>query len=76
MGEPVFRVFASDLMPQGYFLGRPGIAWLHAVSDGLIALVYYLIPVMLVYFLRRRRELPFYWIFLMFGLFIFGCVDL
>jgi PAS domain S-box-containing protein len=39
----------------------------------LIALAYYVIPVTLVYFVRKRRDLPFHWMFFMFGMFIFGC---
>jgi hypothetical protein len=34
---------------------------------------YYVIPLTLVYFVRRRVDLPFHRMFLMFGLFIFGC---
>ena len=68
------KLFTSDLMPHGYcYLWKPEIVWLHAVSDGLIALAYYLIPTTLVYFVRKRRDLPFHWMFLMFGIFIFGC---
>jgi len=74
MREFVAKLLASDLMPHGYcYLWKPEIVWLHAVSDGLIALAYYLIPVGLVYFVRKRRDLPFHWMFLMFGVFIFGC---
>jgi PAS domain S-box-containing protein len=39
----------------------------------MIALSYYVIPLALVYFVRKRRDLPFHWMFLMFGIFIFGC---
>src|SRR5215471_7540240 len=28
---------------------------------------------MLVYLVRKRRDLPFHWMFFMFGIFIFGC---
>jgi PAS domain S-box-containing protein len=74
MKEFLFRLFSSDFMPHGYcYLWNTGVLWLHAVSDGLIAVAYYLIPVMLFYLVRRRRDLPFHWMFLMFGLFIFGC---
>ena len=47
--------------------------WLHVVSDGLITLSYYCIPVVLIYFIRKRRDLPFNWIFWMFGSFILAC---
>jgi C4-dicarboxylate-specific signal transduction histidine kinase len=68
------NLFSSEFMPHGVcFLWRPEIIWLHAISDGLIALSYALIPIALFYFVRRRRDLPFHWIFLLFGLFILGC---
>jgi len=74
MIEFLRKLFLSDFMGHGYcYLWRPDIIWLHAASDGLIALAYYVIPVALVYFVRKRRDLPFHWMFFMFGLFIFGC---
>src|SRR5712671_1397517 len=74
MNEFLGKLFSSDFMPHGYcYLWNPGLVWLNAASDGLIALSYCVIPLMLIYFVRRRRELPFHWMFLMFGLFIFGC---
>jgi PAS domain S-box-containing protein len=74
MIEFLRKLFSSDFMPHGYcYLWTPGIIWLHAISDGTIALSYYLIPLGLVYFVRKRRDLPFHWMFLLFGLFIFGC---
>lgn len=47
--------------------------WLHVTSDTLIMLSYYMIPLALFYFVRKRRDLPFHWMFVMFGVFIFGC---
>jgi two-component system, sensor histidine kinase and response regulator len=74
MGSFLARLFSSDFMPHGYcYLWRPEIVWLHAGSDSIIALSYYLIPLMLLYFVRQRRDLPFNWMFVMFGVFIFGC---
>ena len=52
---------------------RPGITWLEVVSDALIALAYFSILVTLVYFVRNRRDLPYRWMFVTFGLFIFAC---
>ena len=74
MLEFLMNLFASDFMGHGYcYLWRPQIVWLHVVSDSLITLAYYSIPVTLVYFVRKRRDLPFHWMFLMFGAFILGC---
>jgi C4-dicarboxylate-specific signal transduction histidine kinase len=68
------NLLASDFMPHGFcFLWSPEIVWLHAISDAVIAISYYLIPIALVYFVRKRADLPFHWMFLMFGVFIFGC---
>ena len=74
-GLPAIPCFGfPQLVPHGYcYLWNPWIVWLHVVSDSLIALSYFCIPIALVYFVRRRKDLPFDWIFLMFGLFILGC---
>ena len=74
MSEFLRKLFSSDFMPHGYcYLWKPEIVWLHAASDGAIALSYLFIPLALVYFVRKRRDLPFHWMFLLFGLFILGC---
>jgi PAS domain S-box-containing protein len=65
---------AGRFIPHGHcYLWKPGLVWLHVVSDSLIALAYYSIPLMLVYFVRKRRDVPFDWIFWMFGIFIVAC---
>jgi signal transduction histidine kinase len=63
-----------NFLPHGTcYLWDPRIVWLHVVSDGIIALCYYCIPFGLIYLVWKRRDLPFNWIFWMFGLFILGC---
>jgi PAS domain S-box-containing protein len=65
---------SSDFMPHGYcYLWNAGLVWLHVVSDALIALAYFTIPVTLLWFVRKRRDLPFNWIFVLFGIFIVAC---
>jgi transcriptional regulator with GAF, ATPase, and Fis domain len=68
-------LFASnDFMPHGFcYLWNPSLIWLHVVSDSLIALAYFFVPVTLVYFIRKRRDLPFDWMFISFGVFILAC---
>jgi PAS domain S-box-containing protein len=74
MREFLERLFSSDFMPHGYcYLWKPGLVWLHVVSDALIALAYFSIPVTLIYFKRKRRDLPFNWMFVNFGMFILAC---
>ncbi len=50
-----------------------GLVWLHLISDTLIAASYLSIPITLVYFIRKRRDLPFHWMFVCFGIFIVAC---
>jgi PAS domain S-box-containing protein len=68
------RLFSSDFLPHGTcYLWNQKIVWLHVVSDSVITLAYYCIPIALIYLVHKRRDLPFNWIFWMFGLFILGC---
>ncbi|MEH2191060.1 MAG: PAS domain S-box protein [Nostoc sp.] len=64
----------SQFIPHGHcYLWKPGLLWLDLISDVLTGLAYYSIPVMLVYFVRKRQDVPFGWVFLMFGTFIVAC---
>jgi signal transduction histidine kinase/ActR/RegA family two-component response regulator len=49
------------------------VIWLHLISDALIALAYFTIPVSLLRFVRRREDLAFNWMFVCFALFILAC---
>jgi PAS domain S-box-containing protein len=71
----ILRGFLSpDFVPHGYsYLWQPGLVWLHVLSDSLIALACFSIPVMLIAFIRKRRDLPFDWMFVCFGVFILAC---
>jgi len=67
-------LFSSDFMPHGFcYLWDPRIVWLHVISDGLIALSYYCIPIILIYFIFKHRDRPFNRVFWMFGAFILAC---
>lgn len=61
-------------LPHGQcILWKPEVLWLHVVSDSLIALAYLAIPLSLLYFVQRRKDIPFSGMFLMFGAFIVAC---
>jgi PAS domain S-box-containing protein len=73
-GMAAWAAESANFMPHGYcYMWDPSIVWLHVISDGFIALSYFSIPLALIYLVRRRRDLPFNWIFWMFGFFIVGC---
>ena len=64
----------TQFMPHGFcFLWRPDVLWLHVLSDGVIALAYFCIPGVLIYFIRRRTDMPFPAVFWLFGAFILLC---
>ena len=64
----------GGFMPHGYcYMWNPGLVWLHVISDSLIALSYFTIPFTLLWFVRKRRELPFSRMFVLFGAFIVAC---
>lgn len=49
------------------------LGWTHILSDVAIFLAYVAIPVVLAYFVRRRRDLPFPGVVWLFALFILSC---
>ena len=66
--------FFSDFMPHGHcYAWTPSILWASVASDVIIAISYFSIPIALLYFMRKREDLPFSWIFALFGLFILAC---
>ena len=74
MVQVVKQLLFADFMPHGYcYLWDARIVWLHVISDGLITLSYYCIPLVLIYFIHKNRDLPFTRIFWMFGSFIVAC---
>jgi hypothetical protein len=61
-------------IPHGHcYLWQTQLVWLHIASDSLIAIAYFSIPITLLYFISQREDLPFDWIFAMFGAFIVAC---
>ncbi|MFN6559312.1 MAG: PAS domain-containing protein [Nostoc sp. ChiSLP01] len=75
MHDFVVNLFSTgSFIPHGHcYLWKPGLVWLHIISDAIIALAYYSIPLTLFYFVRKREDLPFSWIFLLFAAFIVFC---
>lgn len=61
-------------IPHGHcYLWQTPLVGLHVIADGLTALAYYSIPLILVYFTRQRQDLPYSEVFWLFSLFIFTC---
>jgi signal transduction histidine kinase len=65
---------ANPFMPHSFcYLWNQKLIWLHAVSDSVVAIAYLSIPITLVHFVRKRRDVPFDWVFGCFALFILAC---
>jgi hypothetical protein len=65
---------SGPFLPHGgCYLWTTSLIALHAISDALIVLAYYSIPFTLVYFVRKRRDLEFHWMFVCFAVFILAC---
>jgi signal transduction histidine kinase len=69
------RLFStSDFAPHGMcYAWNSTLITLHVTSDALIAFAYYSIPLTLVYFVRKRKDLAFDWMFVCFAIFIVAC---
>src|SRR5579872_3598128 len=69
------RIFARNFLPHRYcYLGNPEVVWTHVIADSMIGLSYLAISGTLAYLVYKgRRDIPFHWMFLAFGLFIIAC---
>jgi PAS domain S-box-containing protein len=65
---------SNGFMPHGHcFLWTSPLLWTYVVSDFVVAASYFSIAFALWYFVRKRRDLPFSWMFVMFGAFVLAC---
>ena len=64
----------TQLMPHGYCLvWNSALLWLHVISDALIVLSYYAIPLILFYFIRKYHDFPYSKLVIIFAAFIVAC---
>ncbi|HLP88728.1 MAG TPA: ATP-binding protein [Nostocaceae cyanobacterium] len=67
-------ISSGSFIPHGHcYLWQKNLVSLHILSDLIISLSYYSIPTTLFYFVNKRKDLPFDWIFLLFSAFIIAC---
>src|SRR5215510_599311 len=65
---------SDTLSPHGIcLLWRPELIWLHIISDSIIGLAYFSIPIVLSTFVARRPDVVFGWVFWAFAAFILAC---
>src|SRR3982751_3994887 len=73
--ENVFpTVSLAEFFPHGFcYAWSEPLVWTQVISDGVIALAYFSIPVALAIVWRRRNDVPSHWLFALFALFILAC---
>ncbi|MAP26411.1 MULTISPECIES: GGDEF domain-containing protein [unclassified Methylophaga] len=72
--DTVDKLFNGSFMPHGHCLQwLPDLLFLHVSGDLLTSIAYFVIPIALVYLVKKRTDLAFNWIFIMFAAFIFLC---
>ncbi|MCL1467673.1 PAS domain S-box protein [Argonema galeatum] len=66
---------AKDFIPHGHcYLWKPALVSLHVTSDLLIGGAYVAISATLAYLVyKSHQDIPFHWMFLLFGTFIIAC---
>ncbi|HEY6257370.1 MAG TPA: ATP-binding protein [Xanthobacteraceae bacterium] len=65
---------STELAPHGVcLLWQPGLIWLHVLSDGIIALAYFSIPIVLAAIVAKRPDIDFGWVLWAFVTFITAC---
>jgi signal transduction histidine kinase len=68
------RAEPGSLLPHGYcFTWNPALLWSHVLSDASIGMAYVSIPVTLLHLVRKRTDMPFNWIVVLFAVFIVSC---
>jgi len=73
--ESIFNLFSTTgFMPHGMcYQWQPQVLWTHVISDLIIAIAYYSIPLALAIVIYRRGEFPFKWVLGLFAAFILLC---
>jgi signal transduction histidine kinase len=64
----------EGFMPHGHcYLWTPSLLWSFVIAESVIVLSYFSIPLGLAWFVKRRKDLQFNWMFILFSVFIFAC---
>jgi len=68
-------LLSTNFLPHAYcYLKNPALVWTNVIADSLIAISYFAISLTLGHLgYKGRRDIPYHWMFLAFGLFILGC---
>ncbi|AWB65062.1 hypothetical protein C2869_00775 [Saccharobesus litoralis] len=72
--DSIQSFFDGNYMPHGHcYLWQPHILWTHVLSDIIIAIAYFSIPVVVYKFAKARQDIKDSKVFVLFSTFIFCC---
>ncbi|MDN4501785.1 PAS domain S-box protein [Alteromonadaceae bacterium BrNp21-10] len=72
--EQLQSFFRGDYMPHGHcYLWQPHILWTNVVADLVIAASYFSIPIAIMMFANKRKDIGYNKVFALFSLFILCC---
>lgn len=64
----------NGYLPHGYCISwSPTLLWTFVISDSLIFVSYFSMPVAIGYFAQRRKDFPYRWLLWLFAVFIMAC---
>jgi signal transduction histidine kinase len=67
-------LYNEGFQPHGFcLLWAPQLFWIHIAADALTAAAYLSIPVAMLYLARRRADIRYSWLLLLFAAFIVAC---
>lgn len=67
-------LYDEGFQPHGFCLmWKPEIFWTHVAADALIAGAYFSIPVAMLHLARRRSDIRYSWMLMLFAAFIVAC---
>jgi ABC-type polysaccharide/polyol phosphate export permease len=70
MPEILSLLNTNSLLPHGFCLNwTPALLWLYVIADALIFLFYFTIPLILAYFVWRKKDMQFSWVYMIFAAF-------
>lgn len=68
------HLFTSEFMPHGHcYFWSPDIVWTNTIADTIIAISYFAIPVALARIAKKRKDINFRPLLVLFGIFIVAC---
>jgi signal transduction histidine kinase len=73
--QPLYDLLSPEGFPPRWTCGQwsPALGWTHIISDLAIWAAYFTIPAVILYYMAKKRDVPFPRVLWLFAAFIFAC---